>query len=67
MRIIKVPDAIRYQITSHREGATLCLWETARMTENRDQPFLFKVNQRVASKEEAQELLKYYLEDFKVG
>jgi len=67
MRVFNIPDTIRYQITSHGSGATLCLWETARNSDSRDQPFLFKVNQRVASKEEAHQLLRYYLESFKVG
>jgi len=65
MRTINIPDTIRYQIKHHAEGATLCLWETARPTETRDQPFLFKINQKVASKEEAQQLLRYYLEEFR--
>ena len=64
MLTINIPDTIRYQISSHDEGAVLCLWETARTTEDRSQPFLFKVNQKVSSKEEAQQLLKYYLEGF---
>lgn len=65
MPVLHIPDTIRYQIISHSTGATLCLWEMARGSSTRDQPFLFKVNQRVSSKEEAQQLLKHYLEVLK--
>ena len=67
MATIPIPDTIRYKITPHASGATLCLWEMARTSDTRDQPFLFKINQRVSSKEEAQKLLRNYLESFKVG
>lgn len=67
MPVLHIPDTIRYQIIAHSTGATLCLWETAQATGSREQPFLFKVNQRVASKEEAQRLLTHYLEGFKAN
>lgn len=67
MRVCHIPDTIRYQITSHSNGATLCLWETSHGTDSPEKPFLFKVNQRVASHEEAQQLLRSYLESFKAS
>lgn len=67
MAVLNIPDTIRYQITPHGNGATLCLWETARVSDSREQPFLFKVNQRVGSREEAQRLLKSYLEGVIAG
>uniref|UniRef100_A0A832H6W8 Uncharacterized protein n=1 Tax=Oscillatoriales cyanobacterium SpSt-402 TaxID=2282168 RepID=A0A832H6W8_9CYAN len=64
---ISIPDTIRYRITPHGDGVTFCLWEIARSSDLQEQPFLFKVNQRLASREEAQQLLKNYLESFRTG
>jgi hypothetical protein len=66
MLTLNIPDTVRYQITSHGKGATLCLWELARTSEPSEPAFLFKINHRVASKEEAQKLLRRYLEGFRV-
>ncbi len=65
MHILSVPDTIRYSITPCSGGVTLCVWETASLSETREKSFLFKINQRVSSKEEAQQLLKHYLASFK--
>lgn len=67
MSILKVPDTIQYSITPSQNGVTLCLWETARNSKSQDKSFLFKVNQRVASREEAKRLLRNYLECFKIS
>ncbi|EKQ68847.1 hypothetical protein OsccyDRAFT_3399 [Leptolyngbyaceae cyanobacterium JSC-12] len=61
-----IPDTIRYRITPHGDGVIFCLWEVA-PSDVREQPFLFKINQRLASREEAQELLKNYLESLRTG
>lgn len=62
MRVLNIPDTIRYQITPHRNGVMFCLWETTEASGSCEPAFLFKVKQRVSSKEEAQQLLRTYLE-----
>jgi len=64
MHILSVPDTIRYSITPCSGGVNLSVWETASAAGVREQSFLFKINQRVSSNEEAQQLLKRYLASF---
>lgn len=66
MSVINIPDTIQYSITPSENGVTLCLWETARNSKSRDTSFLFKVKQRLSSREEAKRLLQNYLECFKI-
>lgn len=67
VEVVSVPDTIRYRITPHGDGVTFCLWEVARSPNLRETSFLFKVNHRLASKEEAQQLLRNYLESFRAS
>ena len=52
---------IKYNILSKDDGVTLCLWESAPINETRVKPFLYMVRQRLSSKDEAQQLLDFYL------
>lgn len=65
MHILNIPDQIRYSITPSENGVTLCVWEDNRSAQAHDKNFLFKINQRVSSQEEAQQLLRHYIEGFK--
>lgn len=62
MQVLQAPKTIRYSITPCPGGFNLSLWETAGVNESRVKPFLFKINYRLASQEEAQQLLHYCLE-----
>lgn len=67
MRTFNIPDTVRYQITPHGNEVIFCLWELACPSEARESAFLFKVKQRLASQEAAQQLLRDYLEHFRVS
>jgi hypothetical protein len=64
MRLVNIPDRIQYSITPCAGGVTLCLWETAASADDPGRSFLFKIRQRVASHEEAHQLLGSYLDEF---
>ncbi|UBF25896.1 hypothetical protein K9N68_30865 [Kovacikia minuta CCNUW1] len=64
MQSLKPLPPIQYSITQNEEGVTLCIWEPARITEVRVKPFLFKINHRLPSNDEARRVLSDYLENF---
>ncbi|MGA7937978.1 MAG: hypothetical protein WCA35_30800 [Kovacikia sp.] len=63
MSNLKVTPEIQYSITQYEGGVSLCIWEPARVTDVRVKPFLFKINHRLPSKDEAQKVLSDYLEN----
>lgn len=63
MFIANLRETLQYSITPCADGVTLSVWETAHGSNAKEQPFLFKINHRLASKEDAQRLLEYYLAD----
>lgn len=60
-------NRIQYTITPHHKGVILCVWETNLEAQSDSDRFLFKINHRVASQEEAQRLLQGYLEAVKTA
>jgi hypothetical protein len=60
--VYPLPMNLQYKITATTDGVHLCVWETARMSDVRVKPFLFKVNHHLSSHEEAEQVLRYYLE-----
>ena len=67
MRVFNVPETIQYSITPFDKGVLLSLWEIAHGSKSREPSFLFKINHRVPSLEEAHYLLRNYLEEFKTS
>lgn len=65
MRVFDVPETIQYSITPSDKGVLLSLWEIARGSKTREPSFLFKINQRVPSLEDAHYLLRSYVESLK--
>ncbi len=61
MSVSNVRETLRYSITPCADGVTLSVWETTRSSSAKEQPFLFKINHRLSSKEDAQRLLEHYL------
>lgn len=61
MAVANVREALRYSITPCADGVTLSVWEMTRGSKAKEQPFLFKINHRLSSKEDAQRLLEHYL------
>jgi hypothetical protein len=59
----KTSAAIQYSMTTIDGGIHLCIWEDAHVTDVRVKPFLFKVNYRLPSSDEAEKLLDDYLEN----
>jgi hypothetical protein len=57
MPLPQLPHNIRYKVTPEDTGITLCIWETASVTESRINPFLFKLNYRLSSEAEVQTVL----------
>lgn len=55
-----------YRLTPYREGIQLCIWETSGVTENRLEPFLFKLNQRLPSEAAAFAFLQTYFPEWSV-
>jgi len=53
--------ALEYQILQSPEGLVVSIWEPAPLTPTRVSPFMFKVNHRVDSEEEAHRVLNDYL------
>jgi hypothetical protein len=62
MQVLHPVHRFRYSITPNRRGVTLCVWEVEKKAASSEQPFLFKVNHRLNSETEAQQLLQHYLE-----
>jgi hypothetical protein len=56
-----VPSGLEYAIVQSDEGLMVSIWEPAPLTPTRVSPFMFKVNHRVDSKEEAYQFLRRYL------
>jgi hypothetical protein len=54
---------IEYDITPMNKGVHLCIWETARTGDFRAQPFLYMVNYRLSSEDEAQKVVDDYLKN----
>ncbi|MBL1175684.1 hypothetical protein [Pantanalinema sp. GBBB05] len=62
MQALDISTNVRYSITPCPDGVNLCVWETAKTTDVRTRPFLFKVNHRVTTREEAYRMLRFYIE-----
>lgn len=67
MRVFNISETIQYSITPYDKGVLLSLWEIARGSKSREPSFLFKINHRVSSLEDAHFLLRNYLEEFKTS
>jgi GrpB-like predicted nucleotidyltransferase (UPF0157 family) len=52
---------LEYKIVQSPEGLVISIWEPAPLTATRVSPFMFKVNHRVDSEEEAHRVLNDYL------
>lgn len=63
MSVANLREMLQYSITPCADGVTLSVWETARGSNAKEQPFLFKINHRLSSKEDAQRILEHYLAD----
>lgn len=57
-----IPAGLEYAITQSEEGMMVSIWEPAPLTPTRVSPFMFKVNHRVESQEEAHQFLNRYLQ-----
>jgi len=62
--LLKSQKRIKYSLTPKERGFLLSIWEPAPTNEQRVKPFLYMVRQRLASEEEAKELLDYYLTSY---
>jgi hypothetical protein len=61
MSISNLQEALRYTITPCADGVTLSVWEMPRDSQAKEHSFLFKINHRLASEEDAKRLLERYL------
>ncbi|MGC8711641.1 MAG: hypothetical protein ACP5RH_04545 [Leptodesmis sp.] len=61
MSVANLRETLRYSITPCADGVALSVWEMARGSHAKDQPFLSKINHRLSSQEDAQRLLEHYL------
>jgi hypothetical protein len=61
MSISNLQETLRYSITPCADGVTLSVWEMNCGSKAKEQPFLFKINHRLSSAEDAKRLLERYL------
>lgn len=61
MLISSSSHTIKYRILPETEGVCLSIWEPAPRTSNRDKPYRFSLNYKLASETEAKEMLNRYL------
>lgn len=61
MPFVNLPPNIHYDVHTDCMGITLSIWEAAVITETRMSPFLFKTKYRLASEEDVQTVLNYFL------
>jgi hypothetical protein len=58
----KTLTPIRYTITTVEGGVQLSIWEIASPTTSRPASYLYKLNYRLNSEEEVQDILNWYLQ-----